>query len=328
MKYQQLKHFFDIDLNKPESARWEDVQRDSLKDVKRLVTEARRDLSDPLVGTGMALKLVTRMVAARYRYEGGLYLGEIYSWADALGRPRDEMIMLNCLYEVSHTADFVLGCTAAVKWSAEFGMSHVRTLDWPLKNIGPATRVVRLIKGERKCVVVAVAGFVGALSGMVPGAYSVSINWAPPSGLPAYGFSPPFLLRHVLETCDTYQEALAALRDTRLSTSVFYVLCGAERGQGCIIERTADEAVVKRLGKRAQLIQTNHYQTAKFWKLNEDRELLMNSHARRDSMNSSMMHTGPLEKTMSRLPVRNEDTHQKIIFFPGSGAVTVYASKP
>jgi hypothetical protein len=38
---------------------------------------------------------------------------------------------------------------------------------------------------------------------MLPHAYSVTINWAPPAAFPCFNFGPAFLLREVLETCDT-----------------------------------------------------------------------------------------------------------------------------
>jgi hypothetical protein len=42
----------------------------------------------------------------------------------------------------------------------------------------------------REFVTVGVPGLVGALSGMVPGAYSVTINYALPTFMPGFAFSP------------------------------------------------------------------------------------------------------------------------------------------
>src|SRR5271163_3036200 len=101
-------------------------------------------------------------------------------------------------------------------------MIHVRNLDWPLATMGAATRVFRFRRGAREFVSVGVPGHVGVLSGMLPNAYSVTINWAPPAGFPTFDFGPACLLRDTLETCDDYESAVATLTQTRLSTSVFF----------------------------------------------------------------------------------------------------------
>ena len=101
----------------------------------------------------------------------------------------------------------LFGCTAGVRWLDGLGMVHLRTLDWPLATMGQATRFFRFQRGAREFVSVGVPGQVGVLSGMLPGGYSVTINWAPPIGRPSFDFGPTFLLRDTLETCDRYDDA-------------------------------------------------------------------------------------------------------------------------
>ena len=85
-------------------------------------------------------------------------------------------------YELSHLrVPKLLGCTAGVRWNDGLGMVHLRTLDWPLPSITEATRLFRFRRGSREFVVVGACGHVGVLSGMLPKAYSVTINWAPPT---------------------------------------------------------------------------------------------------------------------------------------------------
>src|SRR6476469_1818226 len=124
-------------------------------------------------------------------------------------------------------------------------MIHVRTLDWPLATMGDATRLFRFRRGAREFVSVGVPGHVGVLSGMLPRAYSVTINWAPPAGFPPFDFGPAFLLRDTLETCDSYDETVRRLAETRLSTSVFFTICGTEKDQACVLERTQREAILR-----------------------------------------------------------------------------------
>src|SRR5262249_12809096 len=130
-----------------------------------------------------------------------------------------------------------------------------------------ATRLFRFRKGSREFVAVGVPGQVSVLSGMLPHAYSVTINWAPPVSLPSFEFGPAFLLRDTLETCDTYDAAVRVLEQTKLSTSVFYTVCGTEQGQACVIERTQSAAVVRPVTERG-LVQANHHVAQRFAKNN------------------------------------------------------------
>src|SRR4029077_10256159 len=158
---------------------------------------------------------------------------------DALGVSLGTVTVLNCAYELSHLRwPKLFGCTAGVRWVEGLGLVHVRTLDWPLATMGAATRLFHFRRGARAFVSVGVPGHVGVLSGMLPGAYSVTINWAPPAAFPNFDFGPTFLLRDVLETCDTSAQAVETLERTRLSTSAFFTVCGVEQDEACVVERT------------------------------------------------------------------------------------------
>ena len=184
--------------------------------------------------------------------------------------PLGTITILNCAYELSHLRwPKLFGCTAGVRWIEGLGMVHVRNLDWPLATMGAATRLFRFRRGAREFVSVGVPGHVGVLSGMLPQAYSVTINWAPPASFPSFDFGPAFLLRDTLETCDSYDAAVQVLTQTRLSTSVFFTVCGTEKDQACVIERTQREAAVRSMPGPA-LVQANHHVAGQFVKNNED----------------------------------------------------------
>jgi len=104
---------------------------------------------------------------------------------------------------------------------------------------------------------------------MVPRAYSVTINWAPPISFPTFEFGPTFLLRDTLETCDTYEAAVKRLSETQLSTSVFFTVCGTRKGQACVIERTATEAAVREANE-STVVQANHHIAKQFAGNNKD----------------------------------------------------------
>ncbi|MCK5806215.1 MAG: hypothetical protein KAI66_25510, partial [Lentisphaeria bacterium] len=253
---------------------------------------------------------------------------ELEAWAEALGYPLREVIMLNCSYEMSHVGGGVLGCTAGVRWVPGLGMVHLRNMDWPLKNIGAATRVFEFHHGERVFYAVGISGFVGVLSGMLPGGYSVTINWAPPVDRPRFDFGPAFLLRAVFEECDTYEEAVQVLRDTPLASPVFFTVCGVKKGQACVIERTRGDAVVRKF-KAPVLAQGNHHVARKFRSHNWDEELVEDSQGRVACMEEELgrRSRGSLDELAACLdvePVLNEESYQQMAFCPRTGEMKVW----
>src|SRR5262249_12111346 len=225
-----------VEVRGEEGSGWEEgISRDRTA-ASRLVQEAGSQFE--------RIPELLRWVFARlYQRSGGLYQGEITSWAEALDVSLGTATILNCAYELSHLRwPKLFGCTAGVRWGAGLGMVHVRSLDWPLATMGVATRLFRFRRGTREFISVGAPGHVGVLSGMLPHAYSVTINWAPPVAFPCFDFGPAFLVRDTLETCDSYDAAVRTLTETRLSTSVFFTVCGTARDQACVIERTQREA--------------------------------------------------------------------------------------
>jgi hypothetical protein len=321
-----------IDLTKEEAARWEEVILCERTVAGQLIAEAAADLQ--------RVPEVFRWVFAQlYRFSGGLYRGEIESWARALEVSPGTATMLNCAYELSHLRwPRPFGCTAGVRWIDGLGMVHVRNLDWPLRGLGEATRLFSFRRRERSFVAVGVPGQVGVLSGMLPHAYSVTINWAPPASFPSFQFGPAFLLRDTLETCDRYEDAVKLLKRTRLSTSVFFTVCGIEKGQACVIERTPNEAVVREM-TGAVLVQANHHVAERFRRNNEElREMeegeeepfIQDSGKRAESLDRALMEApascSPEEigERLNTAPVQNQYTCQRMILCPAADVVRVW----
>lgn len=321
---------FEIDLEVHEEDRWNDVIAADKKAVKKLMTEAEEDLGEIPKITRVALR---NYVALNYKLRGGLYWNEMKSWAKALYRPLGEVIIANCAYELSHAgagSQVVFGCTAGIRQTKTMGPVHVRSMDWPLENIGPATRLFVHKEGDRKFYSVGISGYVGVLSGMLPGAYSVSINWAPPTERPTFDFGPAFLLRHVLETCDTYEDAIDVLTNTKLSTAVFFTVCGAWHNQACVIERTRSKAEVRNIDGPV-LVQGNHHVAERFQSHNdyEDSELLEDSWERTDTLEEALLNTDSedLEEIAGCLdiePVQNDWSLQQMAFCPRTGEIKVW----
>ncbi|MDX1946123.1 MAG: C45 family peptidase [Pirellulaceae bacterium] len=326
-------HEYVIDLTQPEEDRWANVIAAELENAKRLIDRAAADLE-------RVPRVARWTFGMLYRAFGGLYQGEIKAWAEGLGVSVGTVTMLNCLYELSHlpTPSQIFGCTAGIRWIEGQGLVHVRTLDWPIAGMGEATRLFRFRRGEREFLSVGVPGQVGILSGMLPRGYSVTINWAPPAALPTFDYGPTFLLRDVLETCDTFAQATARLRDEVLSTSVFFTVCGIGRDEACVIERTQQGAAVRPLIGPA-IVQANHHIAPDFAK-NNSAILEVPPEEEVFSLDGSTKRVNTLLAGLAALPadclladaaapldiptVLNSQTCQKMVFCPRTGEIKLW----
>lgn len=321
-----------IDLERPEAERWTEVISREKEVAALIVQEAAKEFE-------RVPELVRWIFARLYKSSGGLYRDEMKAWADALDVSLGTVTMLNCAYELSHLEwPRVFGCTTGVRWIDGLGLVHIRNLDWPLATMGNATRLFRFQGGKRVFFSVGVPGQVGVLSGMVPHAYSVTINWAPPTSFPSFEFGPAFLLRNTLESCDSYDAAVHVLEHTKLSTSVFFTVCGTEIGQACVIERTKNAAVVRPL-TGPSLVQANHHVAGPFVKNNaklpppdgdEEEFSFAGSSQRAQILSAGLAEigaSGTLDNALSPLntaTVLNRYTCQQMVFCPRSGDVKVW----
>ncbi len=178
------------------------------------------------------------------------YRNEIETIAAALGR--SGTAALNLSYEWA--------CTAGVAADADGGSRLLRTLDWPFHGLG-RNLVVTLNHGPAgRWVSATWPGFVGVLTAMAPARFAAAINQPPlryhAGILPidwlvdrlrvwrSNALPPVHLLRQAFERCRSYGEARDLLAGSRLCLPALFTLSGVGRGEGCVIERTEDRAVV------------------------------------------------------------------------------------
>ncbi len=318
---------FVIDLDKEEYKRWNEVIEADIQDVIQLVEEADEGYEHV---PSFLKTILGGVVSLGYKLYDGRYQGELRAWADALGRPMGDIVLMNCSYEMSHASAELMafGCTAGIRWAPKMGLVHVRNLDWPLNNIGLTTRLFEFKKGKRSFFSVGISGYTGVLSGMLPGAYSATINWAPPNGYPKFDFGPSFLLREVFETCDTYGCAVDVLANTPLSTPVFFTVCGAKRGEACVIERTHGEAVITEINGDV-IVHGNHHVDDEFYGNNSDEKILESSIERVEALEKALMKTSvnnieEIAKCLDIDLVLNDDTCQQMAFCPETGDIRIW----
>ena len=141
------------------------------------------------------------------------------------------------------------------------GMRLLRTLDWPLDGLGRHVIVAHVNAPAGKYENVTWPGFSGVVTAMAPGRFAAAINQPPMrkwtrSCWLDWGINrmrlwrrralpPVHVLRQVFDTCRTFEDAKTVLSETPLAMPAFFTLVGTKSGEGCVIERTEDSAVVR-----------------------------------------------------------------------------------
>lgn len=314
-----------IDLQAPAELRWKPAVKGRKRLLRRLLRKALVATDDALGDWRILRGGAARGLGAAYAVSGGLYRDELAFFGAAANVPARDVLWANCGYELSAFVENVApGCTSGIVDTAD-GPCLVRAMDWCLDGLlGDASCWLEFEDEGRDFVVLGVPGLVGALQGMVPGEWAVALNYAPASERPGFDFGPVFLLRHALETCDTYGEAVELLRDSRLSAPAFFVVAGAKTGQGCIIERTRRDASVRRLKDGVATV-ANHHVVRRLRSRNRWAADLDWSEHRRDELDDRLreLPSGSSLRQILRCtmgsPITWEATEQRVAFRPRTG---------
>lgn len=273
-------------------------------------------------------------------YLAAVLTGDALSPADMAGLQR--------LYTLAHA-----GCSAVMGWDEDSQrMLHFRCLDWPsAPAIAQASRLYEAVDETGRPVYrsAGILGLLGCLSAAKPG-FSAAINFAPWTG-PSLSphTDPTFLLRQLMESpAATYAEARAAIERWRPSAPVFITLCGARKGEACILAFGAawsrhKGCHVTEIGDKAWLVQTNHHDPAGPFAAHnreaapagtsrwEDYSLLQTSVARQSLIEGALFKAGgaglerALRQVFQQPPVWNHQTAQWVTMDPACGEIRLEA---
>lgn len=210
-----------------------------------------------------ALDHVSRAWLVRWE---NAHLAEIDAVAAELGRPGAYFFSVN--YE--------WGCTCRVSASPDGKSARlIRVLDWMTPGLGRNLVAIRA-SGAPAGPFIALTwpGYTGVLQAMAPGRFCVALNQAPMRKATGNYYmdwvvnrrrvwnmphmTPAHLLREVVETSRTFEDAKKALTDRAMSTPAIFSIAGIEPSETAIIERTETEARV-RTGVQ---VAANHWETA------------------------------------------------------------------
>lgn len=333
---------YEFDCSLPAHRRWDALPK-YLRVAGRML--ARRGVADlaeyNLVGmTGMLFRGLTKW--------RNPYREEIKGAARALGIDYNQAVALNHIYEAIQAALYgmelwegslgdklrgitatlkrhavrfrkgALACTAGARHIEGLGMTHVRTMDWPVDGLGRHTLILRHINvpaGDFYSV--GWPGYSGVLSGFKPGAFSATINQADVIRLPNFQWPPSHLLRWVFENCRTYAEALTILRNTPVCFPAFVLLAGPEKA--AVIELGPDGNTVKPMVNGQPIAVANDYLSAKRQKLAGIYGRRADSDYRKNAMLRKLrrLKRGNIRQALGMIqdyPVANEQTMQQMVF--------------
>ncbi len=186
-----------------------------------------------------------------------VYLAEMEGIAGLLKVPRSEVLLANLYYDAMI---FVLGCTAFAI-DTENGPLHARNLDWwsPGTALSDQTLIYRFVRnGTHRFSTISWPGFMGALSGIAPGRFTVTLNAVLSDERPPLALAVTLLLRQVLERAETYDEAVRLLAETTVVSSSLLLVSGTQPGEMCVIERTPTRHRIRE-PKDGFVVVTNDY---------------------------------------------------------------------
>jgi predicted choloylglycine hydrolase len=244
----------DVDLNASPERRWDELS--TWRDV------ARELLAFYLRDIGGLDKFAPLLREYRDAFVDAEYVAEMRGVARAIGAPEEEVALANLYYDaIKVVLSGGIGCTAFAV-DADAGPLHARNLDWTTAEgrLASETIIFNFRRGGSEPLYRTVGwpGFIGCLSGVAMGRFAVTLNAVISNDPPELAPPITFVLRRALETCKTFDEATAMLRDARVASDSLLLVSGPNAGQMAVIERAPTRAAV-RLPDAGAVFVTNDY---------------------------------------------------------------------
>ncbi len=101
-------------------------------------------------------------------------------------------------------------------------------------------------------------GFIGALSGIKPKCFSLTLNAVSSKDNPEIAKPVTFLLREILDSAKTFEEAKRKLESTTIASDCLALLSGTKSNEMVVIERTPKRFATRK-SKNKFIIVTNDY---------------------------------------------------------------------
>jgi hypothetical protein len=243
-----------IDLQRPPGSRWR-LTPTQKEQGRQLLKSYTADL-------GLRTDAVELLISVAKNVVRSDHWEEMESLAREVAVPVREVVLCNLYYDALKAAlDRVFGCTAFAI-DIPGGVLHARNLDWWTENSALArhTTINHFVGGPAgKFTTISWPGFVGALSGIAPGRFAVTLNAVLSVEAGQLAMPVVFLLRTVLEEARTFEEARDVLCSSPIPCDCLLLLTGTHPGELVVIERTPSRHAI-RGPQHGYVCVTNGYQ--------------------------------------------------------------------
>ena len=251
--------WYEVNLDLPPEQRWAHIVKPKAQQIHDMIYQVIDLLPVQLRET--ILKDIDENADAILDAFPKPYGDEIRGIANITGVDTAALILYNMGYEIEG------GCTSIVAQNANEEVFHARNLDfglffgwdkvnhtWELTELlRPLLFNARVTRGGQTLFnATYYAGFVGLLTGMKTGGFSISVDtrfdnsfW---KGLADFfkgdhsGHFVAFTTRSVMENNATYEDALKTLTTTKMIGPSYMILGGAKPKQGAVITRSSNES--------------------------------------------------------------------------------------
>lgn len=238
-----------INLDKAPSERWHWL-KDYKKETNNLLKYYLEDLSSAGIFETYIDTYKTLFISKDYQEE----IACVSQYSDF---SENQVLITNLYYDA---LKFVFGCTSFCVTNQKEKL-HARNLDWWSENniLGEFTKLFDFQRnGKTRYSLVSWPGFIGALSGVKPGRFSITLNAVLSNEAPQFAIPITFLIRDVLENAETFDQAVKMLSETSIASDCLLMVVGTNDGESVVIERTPT-AFKWRHPENGQLIVTNEY---------------------------------------------------------------------
>jgi len=230
--------------------------------VLRLFTKGRNPYRNEIKGASRVLDIsFEHAMATNFLYE----ITQAAAWgcqlwnenmSPAAGRIKKALVTLRSNIRAFKNGG--VACTAGAKYIEGLGMTHVRSMDWPVDGLGRHTIIQHHVNNPAGDFFnISWPGYSGVLSGFKPGKFSATLNQAPMLRPPNLQWPPAQLLRWVFENCRSYTDALNTLRQTPVCVPAFILLTSPTRS--AVVEMFQEGNRAHHLKRDEPLVVANDY---------------------------------------------------------------------
>ena len=312
----------EINLDLPASERWNFAKKYQ-KEINDLVNCYWKEIEEYAVLMEDSMELYKTM------YVPAAYQEEIKCLAKYCDFDENQLLLVNLYYDV---IKFGFACTAFA-FEENGSIWHARNLDWWTENklLEKHTKVFDW-KSNGKTVFKSVGwmGFIGVLSGMKPGQFSITLNAVLSEEEPNLAKPISLLLREILEEENTYNTAKEVLEKTPIVCDCLLLLSGTKSSEIAVIERTPRKSET-RYAEPNYAIVTNDYKTEIVEAVESNNILVSTSCGRYDRTEALLLDKMPNDeeecfKILDDDKVKMQITVQQMVF--NAKENNVFAKKP